>query len=194
MIGASSPLWINPSPLFYKIFFILTLLCSLLFVGSFIAIQYYNNGIYTPPNSSTNSTNSTATNSTSTTTVNTNNTAIITPNATLINSTTPNTTNTTTVNINNTGVNTPNTTTTNSASTNPTSTTTVNTTNNANTIANATTTNSTNNTYCVQSSYSYLKSWFIVIGSIILFLNCKEYPKLIFSYVISIFNLCRLCL
>jgi len=41
----TSPLWINPSPGIYKLFFVLALICSLIFVGSFIAIQFYNNSL-----------------------------------------------------------------------------------------------------------------------------------------------------
>jgi hypothetical protein len=98
-------LWVNPSKTFYKVYFALCLLCSLLFVASFIAIQYYNNS--------------------------------------LINDSTINT----------------------SGSGNTTNTT--NTTNSTDT-----TTGNDNNSICVQNSYNYLKSVFIIIGSIILFLNC----------------------
>jgi hypothetical protein len=43
--GMTAPLWANPSKVFYKIFFIVSLICSLLFVGCFIAIQFYNNDL-----------------------------------------------------------------------------------------------------------------------------------------------------
>lgn len=41
--GATAPLWINSNKTFYKVFFALCLVCSLLFIASFIAIQYYDN-------------------------------------------------------------------------------------------------------------------------------------------------------
>ncbi len=115
----------NPSKLFYKIFFVFAVICSLLFVGSFVAIQFYNNSTYTGATKNT--------------------TSIVLPS-------TSNTTNTT--------------------NTNPTPSTDTKT---NTTSGNSTDTNSTsNNSYnriCVQTSYAYLKSFFIVIGSIILFLN-----------------------
>ena len=43
IIGAPSPLWINPSTLFYKIFSSFTLLCSLLFIGVYIFLRFFNN-------------------------------------------------------------------------------------------------------------------------------------------------------
>jgi len=114
--GGPAPLWINPRPLLFKIYFIVGLFCSLLFVGSFIALQYYNNTLSAPfgLNTNTTSSNSTAT-------------IGVVVNSTVVNVTTSN--------------------------------------------------NSTldNNTFCVNTSYNYLKTWFIVIGSIILFLNSMYY-------------------
>jgi len=122
-LGNTAPLWLNPNKLFYKVLFILCLICSLIFVGSFIAIQYYNNTTYNGV-------------------VSFNNT-----NYTLFNSTTGNTTNTTHSN---------------------------------QTIS--------NNNACVSISYEFLKSSFIVIGSIILFLNCKLF--FIFSNVLPLYDIC----
>lgn len=92
-IGGITPLWENPSLLFYKILFILTLIGSLLFIGSYVAIQNYNSKLL-------------------------------------------------------------------------------------NSVPTATTDaqeklNQTNNKDCVEKSYSYLKSFFIIIGSAILLINCK---------------------
>lgn len=90
-LGMTTPLWVNPSKTFYKFLFIVTLIMSLLFVGSYIAIQYYNNTL--------------------------------------------------------TGLN--------------------------STVDSSNTSDEQNNKACVNKAYSYMKSWFIVIGSIILFINCK---------------------
>jgi hypothetical protein len=91
--GGITPLWENPSLLFYKILFILTLIGSLLFIGSYVAIQHYNFKLL-------------------------------------------------------------------------------------NTVPPATTDaqeklNQANNKNCVEKSYSYLKSFFIIIGSAILLINCN---------------------
>jgi hypothetical protein len=120
-LGNTAPLWLNPNKLFYKVLFILCLICSLIFVGSFIAIQYYNNTTYNGV-VSFNNTNYTIFNSTNTT----------------------------------------------------------------NTIPSNQTVS--NNNACVSISYEYLKSSFIVIGSIILFLNCKAI--FIFSYVLPLYDIC----
>jgi hypothetical protein len=89
-IGSTSPLWLNPSKTFYKILFVLCLVVALIFIGSFVAIQYYNNSLLNDSVSSTQS-------------------------------------------------------------------------------------DQQNNKICVQKSYTYIKSYFIIIGSIILLLNCKIY-------------------
>lgn len=43
VIGVTAPLWVNPSPLFFKLFSVLTLLCSLIFVGCYVYLRYFNN-------------------------------------------------------------------------------------------------------------------------------------------------------
>jgi len=41
--GAPSPLWKNPSPVFFKIYFGVAFFASLLFICTFIALNYYTN-------------------------------------------------------------------------------------------------------------------------------------------------------
>lgn len=43
IIGAPSPLWANPSSLFFKIFSVINLICCCLFIGCYIFLRYYNN-------------------------------------------------------------------------------------------------------------------------------------------------------
>lgn len=45
-----------------------------------------------------------------------------------------------------------------------------------------------NNTDCVKKSHEYLKSWFIIIGSAILLINCINLCN--FSFLLSIYVLC----
>lgn len=69
VIGSPAPLWKNPSKRFYKIFFILNLISSLLFVLFFVAVNIYNaagksgimDAIHNNLNINTNSTSSTTT-------------------------------------------------------------------------------------------------------------------------------------
>jgi hypothetical protein len=44
-VGNLAPLWSNPSKTYFKCIFVFALICSLLFVGSFVAIQYYNSSL-----------------------------------------------------------------------------------------------------------------------------------------------------
>lgn len=41
--GGTAPLWANPSRTFFLIFFILNFICSILFIASYIVVQYYSN-------------------------------------------------------------------------------------------------------------------------------------------------------
>jgi hypothetical protein len=71
VLGSPAPLWKNPSKKFYKIFFILNLISSLLFVLFFVAVNIYNaaekSGIMDTINTNLNlNTNSTSSVSTST--------------------------------------------------------------------------------------------------------------------------------
>jgi hypothetical protein len=95
--GRTSPLWINSSKVFYKVFFVICLVVAVIFIASFIAIQYYNSELQ------------------------------------------------------NSGGNT-----------------------------------SAANQTCVKNAFDYIKSFFIIIGSAILFLNCKTsykyYSLLLFVY------------
>lgn len=43
IIGATAPLWLNPSTLFYKLFCFFTFLCFLLFIGFYIFLRFFNN-------------------------------------------------------------------------------------------------------------------------------------------------------
>ena len=90
-VGNLAPLWANPSKLYFKLIFVFSLISALLFIGCYVAIQYYNSTLYN------NSTNSDPT---------------LNPDAL-----------------------------------------------------------STDNSNCVKKAYDYLKSFFIVIGSAILFIN-----------------------
>jgi hypothetical protein len=101
-VGNLAPLWSNPSKTYFKCIFVFSLLCALLFVGCYVAIQFYN--------------------------------------STLLN---------------------------NSQTTDPTL--------NPNALSN-------DNGTCVKQAYEYLRSFFIVIGSAILFINGKTH-KIIFSFI-----------
>jgi hypothetical protein len=94
-VGNLAPLWANPSKTYFKVIFTFSLLCALLFIGCYVAIQYYNSRLLN--NSQTTDT-----------TVN--------PNAL-----------------------------------------------------------SSDNANCVKQAYEHLKSFFIVIGSAILFINGNSY-------------------
>jgi hypothetical protein len=91
-VGSPAPLWYNEYKLFFKLLFVACLLCVIIFVGGYVAIQFYNNSLLT--------------NSIDLSTANTN--AL-----------------------------------------------------------------SANNAKCVKTSFDNLRSWFIVIGSAILFFNGK---------------------
>lgn len=62
LIGGTTPLWANPSVSFFRLTYVLCLICSLLFIGAYVGLNFFNGTLVTPTASSVS--NNTSTNTT----------------------------------------------------------------------------------------------------------------------------------